>query len=441
MTRRPGFRSSTQWADLLFIAAGLLLSHIAYATFFPSNYALLSRGEVAGGFAASLITFWAVLAFWEPTGPHHTWATLFEQFCRATGLSLILHALLNYFQLLTRSFFLILAGAVFAFCLLAVGRRWLYTREESRAGGVVMIGFNPLANQVACSLGQPILGVIGQTAIDLPAGIPLLGEVQNFEEIIEDHDPTHIVIASPSFCPAPSELLKLRRRGIEVNDVPALYEKQFERVYCRGLHAIDMLLSPSLSADSRTLAMQAIYTNLVGLFFLIVLSPVLIAVSAAIFLFSGPGPAIEWIECAGFQKVPFRLLRFRTRSRDGNGEITGVGRFLTRLHLVNLPRLINVVRGEIALFGPRPVRHEFARRLAEIMPFYSIRFFVKPGALGDGPADWHGSHRHVSELIEIEHDLYYVKHASLELDLEILIRTLAGGRGPDAGAAELASSL
>ena len=73
-----------------------------------------------------------------------------------------------------------------------------------------------------------------------------------------------------------------------------------------------ILSSPALRANSRAMAIQAIYTNLLGLFLLLVLAPISLLVAIAVALFSGPGPVIESAECAGFQNIPFQLLRFRT---------------------------------------------------------------------------------------------------------------------------------
>ena len=432
MPRAFRSRSLANWSDLVLIAAGLALSRVAYAIFFPANYALLTGGELAGGFLVSLLSYWAAVKFSESSSQRHTLPLLFEEFCAGTGLSLVLHALLNYFQLLTRSFFLIIVGGALAACLLGIARQWVESRLEGAPAGVLIIGFDPLAGQLARALGEPILGAIGAPASALPAGIPSLGEVRDFETIVAARRPSHILMASrgqPARLPA-AALLKLRLGGIVISDVPALYERLFERVYCRSLAPADMLLSPSLSADSRTLAIQAVYTNLMGLLFLVVLSPVLLLTSLAILLFAGPGPVLESIECSGFQRIPFRLLRFRTLRGDGSGLLSGVGKVITRLHLASLPRLINIVRGEIALFGPRPVRREFAEeRLTQIMPFYAIRFFVKPGILGCAPA--RSAAAPVSELREIEYDLYYIKQASPLLDLEILMRALLGGGPPD----------
>jgi lipopolysaccharide/colanic/teichoic acid biosynthesis glycosyltransferase len=435
-------------AEPVLIFAGFAASRVTYRILFPENYARLTTGELAGGFLVSVVTFWAAVRLCERTGEEESWALLFQQFCVGTGFNLVVQAVFNYFQLLTRSFFLILVGGMLAALFLGIARLWIYPRIYPRAApifpnGVLIVGSDPIANRLARSLGQPILGAIGSPYSGVVAGaasgIPVLGEFYQFDEIVSQRRPTHILMASHDWASSisPSALWRLRLRGITVSDIPGLYEKLFQRVYCRGLYPAEMLLSPALSADSRTMAIQAIYTNLIGLFFLIALSPVLAVTTLAVALFSGPGPILESVECSGFQKISFRLLRFRTLKTDGSGAPSRLERIISRLHLVNLPRLINIVRGEMALFGPRPVRREFARRLTEMMPFYSIRFSVKPGILG-----WSQAHLDpaVDELREIEYDIYYIKQASPLLDLEILIRMLAGRKRSELPAAELARS-
>jgi lipopolysaccharide/colanic/teichoic acid biosynthesis glycosyltransferase len=321
-------------------------------------------------------------------------------------------------------------GGAIATALLAVARLWIFPRKERPAKGVLIVGFDPMAEQLARSLSQPVLGKISP------------GEIDQFEELVAERDPSYVLFASPdaaSSIPV-SVLLKHRLRGVAVSDVPTLYETIYERVYCRALDPAEILLSPALCPESRTMAIQAIYTNLIGLFFLIVLSPVLVLTAIAVALFSGPGPVLESAECSGFHKIVFRLLRFRTMKTDGSGEPTKVGKVISHLHLVNLPRLLNVVRGEMALFGPRPVRAEFSRFLTTLLPFYSIRFSVKPGILGWNHTQGQRGNDAASELKEIESDIYYVKQASPMLDLEILIRFLSGGRSTELPAEEFAGA-
>jgi lipopolysaccharide/colanic/teichoic acid biosynthesis glycosyltransferase len=407
--------------DVILIAAGFGAAILAYSVFYPDNYAYLTSDEVLLGFVTDVCTVWVGFELLDASGDVH----FVDLLLVGTGLDLIAQALLNYFALLTRSLFLIVAGVLAAAILLTVARRWLRAMRASSAKGTLMLGFDPLMQQLAGSLGQPVLGMVGEASA-CPAGIPYLGEESQIEEVIERTHPAYILVSDASFARiSPSILLAQRLRGVIVRTTPGLYESQLQRIYCRGSQPVDLLLSPALSPESRTLAIQAIYTNLIGLLLLIVLSPLLFLVSLAIAVFSGAGPVFETVECSGFRNIPFLLLRFRTRRAGKRGGATWIGSLISRLHLVNLPQLFNVVRGEMALFGPRPVRRAFALRLTEIMPFYAMRLSVKPGLIGWAPPPQ--GILFANELTQIEYDLYYVKHNSPQLDVEILMRRLFGG--------------
>ena len=169
------------------------------------------------------------------------------------------------------------------------------------------------------------------------------------------------------------------------------------------------------------MALQAVYTNLVGLGLLVILAPLLILISIAAMLGTGAS-AMEDRECLGFQRIPFRLLRFRTRRPAG--EPAWIGKAIEKLHLANLPRLINVVRGEMALFGPPPVRREFADRLSQLLWAYPHRFAVKPGLIGWSQCNLRHTDPVPDEMLRLEYDLYYAQEESPSLDLDILFRSL-----------------
>ncbi len=407
--------------DVVLIAAGFGAAILAYSIFYPDNYGYLTSDEVLLGFVTDVCTVWVGFQLLEATGDVHFMDLLLV----GTGLDLIAQALLNYFALLTRSLFLIVAGVLVSAMLLSLTKRWLRTASAGSPRGILMVGLDPLTQRLASSLGQPVLGMVGDASA-CPAGIPHLGEESELEEVLERTRPAYILMSDTSLARiSPSLLLPQRLRGVMVRTTPGLYESQLQRIYCRGSQPVDLLLSPALSPESRILAIQAIYTNLIGLVLLIVLSPVLFVVSLAVALFSGAGPVFETVECSGFRNIPFLLLRFRTRRSGKKGGATWIGSLISRWHLVNLPQLFNVVRGEMALFGPRPVRRAFAQRLTEIMPFYAMRLSVKPGLIGWAPRPT--GLVFANELTQIEYDLYYVKHNSPQLDAEILMRTLSGG--------------
>jgi lipopolysaccharide/colanic/teichoic acid biosynthesis glycosyltransferase len=171
-------------------------------------------------------------------------------------------------------------------------------------------------------------------------------------------------------------------------------------------------------------------------------SPVLLAAIVAIKLESR-GPAIYRQRRSGLRGAPFDMLKLRTMVDGaehigaglavdaGDSRITRVGAFLRRTSLDELPNLVNVLRGEMALIGPRPT---VPAQVAQYTPRQRERLAVKPGITGWAQVNGRAS-LPWSERIEL--DIYYVEHRSLALDARILLRTPAlvlGGSGLYKGA-------
>jgi lipopolysaccharide/colanic/teichoic acid biosynthesis glycosyltransferase len=410
----PRSRLPHRLVDPLLIFAGFAAAIFPYTVLFRGG---LSLSEMLLSSAISALTFWAAIQFYDSESEDFMGA-LVERFCLGAGANLLLHALLTYGFLVRRIPFLIALGSLFAAILVSLQRYWeaKRVRIDSR---VLLIGFDEITGKIAAAMKQPVLGVIGAESA-LPEGVPFLGRLGACEKIIEDQRPTHVVIGMDDWEAriSPSILLNCRMAGTVVEDAPAVYERLFHRISCQRLQPMDLLLSSSLRGDSRTMAIQAVYTNLIGLAFLIALSPILLLVSLALAISQGGGPVFESVECAGFHYIPFRLLRFRT------SPASWLGNAITRLHLVNLPQLINVVRGEMALVGPRAVRQDFAYFLTGLMPFYSHRFSVKPGILGWAQLNVPERGLPADECLQVEYDLYYIKQGSPWLDGQILLDTL-----------------
>jgi lipopolysaccharide/colanic/teichoic acid biosynthesis glycosyltransferase len=145
---------------------------------------------------------------------------------------------------------------------------------------------------------------------------------------------------------------------------------------------------------------------------LIVALPLLLLIMIALKATAPSQPVFQKWRCAGFNNVPFTLLRFNTRSWLGRG--------LRKLRLEGLPQLVNVLRGEMSLVGPRPKRVEFATELARHIPYYAERLTVRPGLTG-----WAQIHfPDADALLELEYDLYYTANLSPGFDLRIIIGSL-----------------
>lgn len=174
------------------------------------------------------------------------------------------------------------------------------------------------------------------------------------------------------------------------------------------------------------------------------LAPLMAAIALAIRLDS-PGPALFRQTRGGLNGRPFRIVKFRTmkvaedgveveQARARDPRITRIGALLRRTSLDELPQLVNVLRGDMSLVGPRPHAVKHDRDFAACVDNYALRQQVKAGLTG-GWAQIHGARgptRTVEQIRRrVELDLWYVRHWSLALDVSILLRTLAavaGGR-------------
>jgi lipopolysaccharide/colanic/teichoic acid biosynthesis glycosyltransferase len=116
---------------------------------------------------------------------------------------------------------------------------------------------------------------------------------------------------------------------------------------------------------------------------------------------------------------------------DDDARVTLVGRWLRRTHLDELPQVINILRGEEAIVGPRPEQPQYVDMLKEKIPFYDLRHLIRPGLTGWAQVSYPYGATEFDALEKLQFEFYYLRHQSLSLDLRIVIRTLRQvvGRG------------
>jgi exopolysaccharide biosynthesis polyprenyl glycosylphosphotransferase len=168
----------------------------------------------------------------------------------------------------------------------------------------------------------------------------------------------------------------------------------------------------------------------------IVLAPVGILVAAVIKLAEPGSPVLYHQERVGLFGKPFTIMKFRTMHADaetesgavwamkGDPRITPVGRFLRISRLDEIPQIINVLRGEMSIVGPRPERPEFVKQLSAAIPWYEERENVLPGITGWAQIRYPYGSSVEDARRKLEYDLFYMKHMSMSLDLQIILRTL-----------------
>ncbi len=168
--------------------------------------------------------------------------------------------------------------------------------------------------------------------------------------------------------------------------------------------------------------------DVVGALLLLALTSPLLAVIAVALRLEGYGPVLYRSPRVGRGGQPFSLLRFRTmldtpEPRSAEQRLTPVGRLIRNVSLDDLPNLVNVLRGEMSLVGPRPERPEFVAQFAQLVPRYQERHMEKAGLTGW--AQVNGLRGQTSVVERTEYDLFYVETWSLAFDIKILLKTLA----------------
>ncbi|HKE28556.1 MAG TPA: sugar transferase [Bryobacteraceae bacterium] len=405
--------------DFLACLAGFSAAIWVYASFAAGTALWTWPAEWTREALVSALTTWIAVAFTgNPWGDGvRLWI---DRLFSAIGFNLMVQYGLDYlFHILPTPWPIALLGSVLSIALIGSLPKRRDHALAGVSGGTLILGYDSLAESIRPMLGGNLVGVLGDS---VPHSVRSLGDLSRFESVLASEKPRRVIVNDPAWSRSisPRRLLALRYAGVAFEDGPFLYENLFQRVSWERIDNLDLLLSPRLNINRPAIALQAIYTNVFGLTLLLVFSPVLIVAAVVTVLSTGESP-LETVECLGFQRIPFQRLRFRTHRR--NQTISWSGKLLKSLNLVDLPELINVIRGEMGLFGPPPVRKEFAECLVRLIPVYAYRFSVKPGILGWSQANLSG----VSipdESLRFAYDLYYMREESPSLDLDILFRTL-----------------
>jgi lipopolysaccharide/colanic/teichoic acid biosynthesis glycosyltransferase len=347
-----------------------------------------------------------------------------DGFFTATGANLLVQYGLTYlFGIPAASWVIIVLGSALSLAAAGLLRIAIPLAPGGVRDGVLLAGFDSATASLAAALGGRTVGVLAGEPAPACGELPFLGSPDRLMEVCESQRPRAVVMSGRPAGISLTNLLQLHYAGVEVEGAPSLSEGVLRRVAWPQLSPADLLFSVTPVTGRAMLAFQAVYKNVFGLGLLIVFAPLLILTSLLIVISTG-GPAMEHIECSGLQRIPFQLFRFRT-TRPGGGP-SWIGRLIERLHLTNLPHLMNVSRGEMTLFGPRPVRRVFADRLVQLMPAYVYRFTVKPGIFGWSQAALAEAGGMPDEALSLEYDFYYIRQESPSLDLDILLRTLFG---------------
>jgi Undecaprenyl-phosphate glucose phosphotransferase len=231
---------------------------------------------------------------------------------------------------------------------------------------------------------------------------------------------------------------------VEIHIGPEQILHKFEEIKLSKLGPLTSLQLTRRPLTRFEIARKRVFDLVVAALALIALTPLLLVVTALIWLDS-PGPIFFVQRRYGFNQQPFRIIKFRTMRTLDDGPViaqatrddpraTRIGRFLRRWNIDEIPQLFNVLTGDMSLVGPRPHALAHDQDYQQRIALYARRHNVKPGITGW--AQIHGCRGEIDTEEKmrkrLEHDLFYIDNWSLWLDLQIIIRTVlspAGYRG------------
>ena len=282
--------------------------------------------------------------------------------------------------------------------------------------------------------------------------VPVLGTAEDLDKIVDRTGVRDLIVAFSSVADARISRLiqRCQELGIEVSVVPRMIDTINDRVGYDTVGGLPLLTFSGVNPKGVQFAIKHVIDRVSATLLLICLSPVMALAALAVRL-SSPGPVLFSQRRVGRDGTEFDLYKFRSMRAgvvragqvvgagigaleetlpldtapggvEGEDRRTIVGRFLRRTSIDELPQLVNVLRGEMSLIGPRPERPEFVELFGRDITRYRDRHRVRSGITGW--AQVHGLRGQTSLAERVEWDNYYIAHWSLVLDLKIALLTI-----------------
>ena len=231
------------------------------------------------------------------------------------------------------------------------------------------------------------------------------------------------------------EMLQLRLNGVKIEEATSWLEKISGRIEVDNLYPSWLIYADGFRFSATFLVLRRLIAILASGILLLVVLPVIPFVILAIKL-DARGSVLYRQQRVGLAGKIFYCFKFRTMRQDAESDtgptwagdddprITRVGKFLRKSRLDEIPQLWCVVKGDMAFVGPRPERPEFVGMLSKVIQYYPVRSAVRPGITGWAQVKYKYGNTVEDSKEKLQYDLYYIKNASLGLDLMIMFQTV-----------------
>ena len=373
---------------------------------------------------------------------------LLQQLCLVIGVAFLLQGLISYldpnFRVPIR---VMLMGSAFAITAIFFWRLFFsaYAAQVVGRDRLLLVGGSPLLEDIGKHIeehpeaGLAVVGYVDdahEIGWRLPGG-KVLGRMGSLREIVAVTKPLRIVVGMferRNRMPV-SELLEMRFAGHIIEEIANTSERVCGRVCIQEIRPSQLIYSGELGPRPQDVAYQRIVNSLVAGAGILIGLPFMLLTALAVRL-SSPGPILYRQLRVGLNGEPFTVFKFRSMRADAEADtgavwaskddprVTLIGKIIRRLRFDELPQLFNVIRGEMAIVGPRPERPEFVKALSEQIPYYRQRHCVRPGITGWAQINHKYGDSLEDTITKLEYDLYYIKNMSFALDTYILFHTL-----------------
>jgi len=310
---------------------------------------------------------------------------------------------------------------------------------------LLIIGIGPLALKTAIAaqrntaIDYKVLGFLAPENAS-PIRVKkseILGILDNLSSILKKYHVDEVMLATNSLDEkTTAKLLQLlNKENIPLTSIPPVYETIIKNIVLYGDEV-------PFGGTANIMASFSWYWGVKRIFDLILSSSLLILAFPILFLamvlikVTSPGPVLYFQKRIGHNGHRFTIAKLRTMYIDAeksgkpcwaqkdDKRITRVGKWLRRYRIDELPQLINVLKNEMSLIGPRPERPYFYSKLIKKIPFYAERLLVKPGLSGWAQVNFKYAASKKEAEEKLLYDLYYIQNMSLALDVLIALKTL-----------------
>ena len=270
-------------------------------------------------------------------------------------------------------------------------------------------------------------------------GIPVRGTIAELPKLLEENewDEVAVTLSLRDYDYLGEAVGICEKSGVHTKFIPDYNSLIPTRPYTEDLMGLPVINIRYVPLTNTGNAFVKRFVDIAGaLFGIIVTSPVML-ISAILVKMSSPGPIIFKQTRVGLHNKEFSMYKFRSMAMQAPSEeqkawttkndprVTGVGKFLRKTSLDELPQLFNILKGDMSLVGPRPERPQFVEKFKEEIPRYMVKHQVRPGLTGW--AQVNGYRGDTSIRKRIEHDIYYIENWSFWFDVKIIIMTFFTG--------------